>query len=238
MEKAHVHDLVTSFRKQNRTLLTELESKEILRSWGLPVPACVQAASAAETVRSAGQIGYPLAMKVLSTSISHKSDVGGVKLGLASAREVEQAYREIEASCRKLDPDFKVLIQPMVKGGIEVILGVSHDPQFGPALMFGAGGVFTELFRDVSFRLIPLKRKDAMDMISSIRAYPLLKGFRGKPGADIDCLAEMILSLSELIVEHPEVREIDLNPVLALPKGAAVVDARMVLATDQGQGQA
>ena len=229
MEKAQVRDLVTSLRNQNQSLLSELESKEILRAWGLPVPAFLQAASAPEAVAAAGQIGYPVAMKVLSPSISHKSDVGGVKLGLASEREVEQAYLEIEASCRKIDPGFKVLVQPMVKGGIEVILGVSKDPQFGPALMFGAGGVFTELFRDVAFRLIPLKRKDAVDMISSIRAYPLLKGFRGKPGADIDCLADMIVALSELVVASPEIREIDLNPVLALPKGAAVVDARMVL---------
>jgi acetate---CoA ligase (ADP-forming) subunit beta len=235
MEKVHVRDVVTSLRNQNRSLLTELESKEILRSWGLPVPACVQAASAAEVVSLAGQVGYPIAMKVLSPAIVHKSDAGGVKLDLASALEVDQAYREIEASCRRLDPGFKVLIQPMVKGGIEVILGVSHDPQFGPALMFGAGGVFTELFRDVSFRLIPLKRQDAVDMISSIRAYPLLKGYRGKPGADIGCLADMILSLSELVVAHPEIREIDLNPVLALPQGAAVVDSRMVLAGQHSQ---
>jgi acetate---CoA ligase (ADP-forming) subunit beta len=229
MGKTSVRELVASSLKRSQTVLPELESKEILRSWGLPVPPCVVAASVAEAVRSAGQVGYPLAMKVLSPAIVHKSDVGGVKLGLTSEREVEQAFREIEASCRKLDPGFKVLVQPMVKGGIEVILGVSHDPQFGPALMFGAGGVFVELFRDVSFRLIPLKRKDAMEMISSIRAYPLLKGFRGKPGADVDCLADMILSLSELVLAHPEIREIDLNPVLALPQGAAVVDARMVL---------
>lgn len=229
MEKARVRELVRSLRERNRPVLTELEAKEILHSWGLPVPAFLQAGSAAEAARAAGQIGYPVAMKVLSPSIVHKSDVGGVKLGLASEGEVEQAFREIEASCRGLDPEFKTLVQPMVKGGIEVILGVSHDPQFGPALMFGAGGVFTELFRDVSFRLIPLRRADAMDMISSVRAYPLLKGFRGKPGADITCLADMILSLSELVVAHPEIREIDLNPVLALPEGAAVVDARMVL---------
>jgi acetate---CoA ligase (ADP-forming) subunit beta len=229
MGKTNVRELASLSLKQHRTVLPELESKEILRSWGLPVPPSVAASSVAEAVGSAGQMGYPLAMKVLSPAIVHKSDVGGVKLGLTCEREVEQAYREIEASCRKLDPGFKVLVQPMVTGGIEVILGVSRDPQFGPALMFGAGGVFTELFRDVAFRLIPLKRKDAVEMISSIRAYPLLKGFRGKPGADIDCLTDMIVSLSELVMQHPEIREIDLNPVLALPQGAAVVDARMVL---------
>lgn len=230
MDKTRVHELVTSLRQQNRTAVSEWESKEILRAWGLPVPACRPAKNVSEAVRLGRELGYPLVMKVLSVSIVHKSDVGGVKLNLTCDEDVERAYGEIRHACVHLDPSFRVLVQPMVEPGIEVILGASCDPQFGPALMFGVGGVLVELFRDVSFRLIPLKRKDAVEMISSIHAYPLLTGFRGKPGADIDSLVDMALAISDLVSAHPQIREIDLNPIVALPRGAAVADARMVLA--------
>lgn len=229
MKKDHVKHLVSSLATADATAVSELQAKEILRDWGLPVPDCRLADSLDAAVVAGEALGFPLAMKVHSPLIIHKSDVGGVQLGLKNVGELKTAYCAIEKNCAPLDADFKVLVQPMAEKGLEVILGVSQDPQFGPALMFGMGGVFVEIFKDVSFRLIPLRRDDAIEMIHSIKALPLLKGYRGQPGADLELLADMMVSVSELVVENPVIREIDMNPVILYPKGAAVVDARMVV---------
>ena len=229
MEKEQVRNLLSSLIVTGETTVSEFNAKKLLRSWGLPVPPCGLVDSSAEAVESGERLGYPLALKVHSPSIIHKSDAGGVQLNLNSVEDVEKAYVRIETNCSPLDADFKVLVQPMAKEGLEVILGVSHDPQFGPALMFGIGGLFVELFKDVSFRLIPIRNSDALDMIHSIKALPLLEGYRGKPGADIALLADIMVSVSDLVTEQPLIHELDINPLILYPDGAAVVDARMGL---------
>ncbi len=229
MEKERVSSLLSSLKKADDTVVLEYHAKEVLRAWGLPVPECRMAESRDAAVEAGESLGYPLALKVLSPRIIHKSDSGGVQLNIKNALDMGRAFSEIEKNCSSLDPEFKVLVQPMAAEGLEVILGVTHDPQFGPALMFGMGGIFVEIFKDVSFRLIPFGRGDAMDMIHSVKALPLLKGYRGNPGADLDLLADMMVSVSELVSRNPVIREIDMNPVILYPGGAAVVDARLVL---------
>lgn len=229
MGAERVKILIQAAVKGGQEVLSELDAKEILREWGLPVPACKVAGSAKEAAATANDMGYPVVLKVHSPAITHKSDVGGVKLDLADALAVEKAYGEIAGSCSKIDPGFKVLVQPMLKPGIEVILGVSRDAQFGPVILFGLGGIYTELFKDVAFRLIPVEAEEARRMVDSIQSVPLLKGFRGKPGGDMDLLTDMIVKVSSLVAAHPEVAEMDLNPVMVYPQGAAVADARMVI---------
>ncbi len=230
MVNRQIAEWLDSLVAQRQRVLSEYQAKEILRTWGLPVPPCLVAESAGQAKAHAEKLGYPSVLKVLSPVIVHKSDAGGVKLNLTDGDAVEKAYREIEQTCAPLDPHFKVLVQPMAKPGLEVILGVSEDAQFGKAVMFGVGGIFVELFRDVAFRLIPLDRGQALEMISSIEAFPLLKGFRGRPPADTERLADLVVSLSELVTQHPAISEVDLNPVIAYPRGVAIVDARMALA--------
>jgi acyl-CoA synthetase (NDP forming) len=164
--------------------------------------------------------------------VTHKSDSGGVKLSLNNVTEVKKAYDEILKKVRKQYPRavvHGVSVQKMVRPGTEVIIGTSKDPQFGPVIMFGLGGVFVELLKDVSFRIIPLERKDAQEMIHEIKGYPLLEGYRGKEPANISALVEIILKISKLTEENPQIKEIDLNPIFAYRDKAIAVDARMIL---------
>lgn len=229
MEKEQVRDLLASLIETGETTVSEFNAEKLLRFWGLPVPPCALVDSVEEAVEFGERLGYPLALKVHSPSIIHKSDAGGVQLNLNGFEDVEKAYVRIGTNCSPLDTHFKVLVQPMAKEGLEVILGVSHDPQFGPALMFGIGGLFVELFKDVSFRLLPIRKSDALDMIHSIKARPLLEGYRGKPGANITLLADIMVSVSDLVTEHPVIHELDINPLILYPDGATVVDASMAL---------
>jgi acyl-CoA synthetase (NDP forming) len=224
-----VGNLLLEFRRSSNVIVSEMQTEEILRISGFPVPESRLVGSTQEAVQQAESFGYPVVLKVHSLQITHKSDVGGVKLNLDTALAVEEGYNEILSACKKIDPDAQILVQKMLPPGIEAIIGVSQDKQFGSVIMFGLGGVFTELFNDVVFRLIPIQVTQAQEMIASIRGSALLKGYRGKPAADIVCLAGMIVRVSNLIVEHPEILELDLNPVLVYPQGAAIADARMVL---------
>ena len=229
MDNNPVETRLLELRSSGNVILPELQAKEILRISGLPVPESRLVDTPQEAVRQAESIGYPVVLKVHSILISHKSDVGGVKLNLGNASAVEKSCREILSACRKIDPKAQILVQNMLPSGIEAIIGVSHDRQFGPVVMFGVGGVFTELFNDVVFRLIPVSSVQAQEMVASIRGSKLLNGYRGKPAVDVDCLANIIVQVSDLIVKYPEILELDLNPVIAYPEGAAIADARMVL---------
>jgi len=224
-----VDRMFAGYRKAGPSVLTELHAKDILRAWGLPVPACAEAVNLEQAQAHATRLGYPVVLKAHSPAILHRSDVGGVKLNLGDGGAVESAYAEIRAACAAIDPDVHVLVQPMLTPGVEVIIGATQDAQFGTLLMFGLGGVTTELYKDVTFRLPPLDRSAAAGMVSSIEAYPLLDGFRGQPRTDIDAIADILVSVSSLVTRYPFIRELDLNPVLAYPHGAAVVDARMVI---------
>ncbi len=217
-------------RAEGRTLLNEVEAKQLLRDAGVSVTTLAR--SADEAAQQAEEAGFPVVLKIVSPDISHKSDVGGVKLNLKTADEVRAAYEEIVASAKKHVPDARiegVAVQHMAPQGTEVIVGMTTDPQFGPVMMFGLGGIMVEVLKDVAFRLVPLEEKDARQMIQEIKGRPILEGVRGQPPADLAALQDTLLKVSKFVEEHPEIRELDLNPVFAYPDGAVAVDARIVI---------
>ena len=173
-----------------------------------------------------------MVLKVISPDIIHKSDVGGVVLNLKSRREVRDAYDDLLKRVRSRVPKARiegVLVEEMAPQSLEIIVGATKDPQFGPTLMFGLGGIFVEILKDVSFRVAPITELEAIDMIREVKAYPILEGYRNQPPADIEAIKDILLKVSKLVIEHPEVHELDLNPVFVYERGAKVVDARIIL---------
>lgn len=224
--------ILENVRKENRTVLTEIESKELLKSAGIPVVEAKLATTKAEAIAIAKKIGFPVALKIISPDVVHKSDSGGVKLGVPNATQVGKAYSEILVSVKKHYPKAKIQgisVQKMARPGIEVIIGMTKDAQFGPVIMFGLGGVLVEILKDVSFRIVPLTKRDAAEMISEIKGYPLLKGYRGQEPANIPYLEDLIVKVSDFVDKNPEIKELDLNPVFAYKDGAVAVDARIIL---------
>jgi len=223
---------IVQLKKGGRLILTEFESKKFLKQVGIPVIETRLARTLKESVLFSQKMGFPVALKIASPDIVHKSDSGGVRLSLNNASEVRAAYREIMDGVQAKNPSASiqgVSVQKMAKPGTEVIVGTSKDPQFGPVIMFGLGGIFVEVLKDVSFRIIPLGRKDALEMIEEIKGYPLLQGYRGKESVDIPALTEIILKISKVMEENPEIKELELNPIMAYKKGALAVDARIIL---------
>ena len=213
-------------------LLTEVESKELLSKWGIPVVETRLTRSKKEAISLSKKMGFPVVLKISSPDIVHKSDAGGVKLGLANATQVGKAYTEITSSIKKQYPQAQiqgVSVQKMAPAATEVIIGMSKDPQFGPVLMFGLGGVLVEVLKDVSFRITPVTTRDASEMIKEIKGYPILQGYRGKEPANITALEELIVKVSEFVEQNPQIKELDLNPVFAYKDKAVAVDARIVL---------
>ncbi|MDE2934383.1 MAG: acetate--CoA ligase family protein [Chloroflexota bacterium] len=226
-------ETISSARAENRTLLSEVEAKAALGDAGIPVTATTLAQTREEAAAQAEAIGYPVALKVVSPNVAHKSDVGGVVLGLESHEEVAEGYDEIIHSVQAAQPSANiegVSVQEMASPGVEVIVGVTTDPQFGPVMMFGLGGIMVEVLGDVAFRLAPLGEGDARDMIDEIQGRQVLDGVRGQPPVDLGAIEAMLDRVSVFAAEHPEVAELDLNPVIASPEGAIAVDARIVLA--------
>jgi acyl-CoA synthetase (NDP forming) len=222
-------------KKEGRSILTEFESKRILKQAGISVVETKLAKTQKEAASLSQKMGFPVVLKIASPDVIHKSDSGGVKLSLNNMTEVRRAYDEILKKVRKQYPGavvHGVSVQKMVRSGTEVIVGTSKDPQFGPVIMFGLGGIFVELLKDVSFRVIPVERKDAQEMIDEIKGYPLLKGYRGKEPASISALVEIVLKVSKLIEENPQIKELELNPVFAYRDKAVAVDARIILEKD------
>jgi acyl-CoA synthetase (NDP forming) len=222
-------------RRQGRALLTEVEAKELLAGAGIPVIATRLAATRDEAVARADELGYPAALKVVSAQITHKSDVGGVKLGLRSREEVGTAYDAIMEAAQRAVPGATidgVSVQRMAEPGVEVAVGMTTDPQFGPVMMFGLGGVLVEVLKDVSFRVVPLRERDAREMVREIQGFPLLEGYRGQAPADLAALEKLLLGVSAFIEAHAEIVELDMNPVIAYPKGAVAVDARIILSAE------
>jgi acyl-CoA synthetase (NDP forming) len=190
------------------------------------------AKSADEAVRAAGGMGMPVAMKIVSRKIVHKSDVGGVRINMKTPEEISGAFREIMGNALKVaakDEIEGILITPMARAGQECIIGMTRNPQFGPVVMFGLGGIFVEVLKDVTFRVAPLTPADAEEMIRRIKGYPLLQGVRGQAPKDTAALKKILLGISRLSVENPDIREMDLNPVIVHEKGASIVDARMII---------
>ncbi|MTJ08588.1 MULTISPECIES: bifunctional acetate--CoA ligase family protein/GNAT family N-acetyltransferase [unclassified Anabaena] len=234
-----VASIINDARKAGRTILTEFESKEILAAYGIPVVAGSIAKSAEEAVHCAETIGYPVVLKLYSHTITHKTDVGGVQLNLRNAEAVKKAYHLIESSVlekAKLEDFLGVTVQEMVKtSGYELIIGSSLDPQFGPVLLFGAGGQLVEVFQDSSIALPPLNTTLARRMMEQTKIYKALKGVRGRESINMAALEELLVVFSQLVVEQPGIKEIDINPLLAIPPspdhpgGLIALDGRIVL---------
>ena len=212
------------------TMLNELEAKKIFYDYGIKVNDGVGVKNPAEAADAAEKIGYPVVIKVLSGKITHKSDLGLVALNVRSADCVRGATDRILTTARKIDPEAMAVVESMVPTGVvEVIIGGKRDPQFGPTVLFGLGGTFVEVFKDVSLRVAPVNHSIALKMIQEVKGYTILKGFRGKQGADLDALAYMIMSVSRIMMTREDVLELDVNPVIAYEKGAVAVDARILL---------
>ena len=210
-----------------RTYLMEHESKAILESLGITTTGAGVARSEDEAVEIFQSLASPVAMKVLSPEVVHKTDAGGVKLDLRDADEVRAAYRQITQAFRDKEV-VGICVQKMARPGVEAIVGVANDETFGPVLMFGLGGVFVEVLKDVSFRSIPISASDARDMIEEIKGYALLRGYRGI-SADIEALEKLLMAISDFVIKNPDISEMDLNPVFLYPDGYLVVDARIIL---------
>jgi len=218
--------------KEGRKNLLETEAKAVCIGYGIPVTRSELAKNEQEAARLAEKIGFPVVLKIVSPDIIHKSDVGGVVVNLKDEKAVLNAYKQIMRSVKKHDAEARiigVLVQEMAPASTEVIVGSIKDPQFGPAIMFGLGGVFVEVLKDVTFRIAPVTEEEAREMIEEVKAYPLLKGYRGSPPADINAIVKIILATSKLVMEHQEIKELDLNPIMVYEKGAKTVDARIIL---------
>jgi len=215
--------------RENRTYLMEHECKEILENMGIATTGFLVAGSEDEAVEMSNKLGYPVVLKIVSPDVVHKTDSGGVKLNLAGEDAVRQAYRAM-VDTFKYQHIIGIAVQKMAAPGVEAIVGVTRDPSFGPVLMFGLGGIFVEVLKDVTFRVLPVTAQDIDEMIREIKGYPLLKGYRGK-AVDIDALKALLLKISDFIMAFPEVRELDLNPVFLYPSGNVAVDARMFVST-------
>ena len=226
------NQVIDNVREQNRTILTEIESKKLLESAGINIIETRLASYQREAIDLSEQIGFPVVLKIASPDISHKSDIGGVRVGLKNKSEVRKAFTEIMTSAKQKYPAANiqgVSVQSMARPGVEIIIGMTKDLQFGPVLMFGLGGIFVEILKDVSFRIVPLTRRDASEMIKEIGGYPLLEGYRGQEPANIPLLENLLLKVSDFVEQTPEIKELDLNPVFAHSDDAVVVDARVVL---------
>lgn len=228
-----ISEAIGNAREKGRTVLTEIESKKILAEAGIPVAVAELATSPGEAAEIAARLGFPTVLKIVSSDVTHKSDVGGVRVGLKDAEEVTGAYQAIVAAVKERQPHARiegVAVQQMAPAGTEVIVGMSKDPQFGPVLMFGLGGIFVEVLKDVAFRIVPLEPRDARQMIREIRGFPVLQGVRGRDPADLVALEKLLVQLSAFVEAHPEIEELDLNPVFAYKDGCIAVDARIVVA--------
>ncbi len=224
--------IISQARLEGRKALLETEAKTICMEYAIPVTAFKLATNEEEAADYAKQLGFPVVLKIVSPEIIHKSDAGGVMVNLKNAVEVREAYRKILENAQKYNASARivgVLVQEMAPQSTEVIVGAVKDGQFGQTLMFGLGGIFVELLKDVTFRIAPITQEDAVEMITGVKAYPLLKGYRNTPQADIGALTAILLNTSRLVMDHPEIKELDLNPVMAYEKGAKTVDARIIL---------
>ncbi|MEM0377890.1 MAG: acetate--CoA ligase family protein [Thermosphaera sp.] len=225
-------EIIRKALDEGRTKLLEHEAFQVIKYYGIKSPEVVVVNSGEEAKELAPKIGFPIALKIVSPDISHKSDVGGVRLGLKTPEEVAKAVDEMFRTVRSRAPNARlvgVLMYNMAPQGLEVIIGGVRDGIFGPVVMFGLGGIFVEVLKDVSFRVSPVKMEDALEMLREIKSYKILDGYRGQPPVNKDAIADMIIKTSRLLEDNEEVESIDLNPVMAYPDSAIAVDARIIL---------
>jgi acetyl-CoA synthetase (ADP-forming) len=227
-----LQDLFLKVASENRRELTEMESKNVLEEYNVPVVKTQLATTTEDAIELASELQYPVVLKIASPDILHKIDAGGVKTFLDAPNDVGNAFKEIIENAKKYDPKARILgvtVQNQIPRGVEVIVGGLKDPVFGPCVMFGMGGTWVEVMNDVSFRLAPTDVESAQEMISEIKAYPLLTRYRGSEGVAIDKIADIIVKISNLMAENLNIAEIDVNPIFARVDSVVAVDARIVL---------
>ena len=228
----NAHSIIQEALRQGHFQLLEPEARELVKVFGITTPGYRVATSPSDAVQAAASIGFPVVLKIVSPDISHKTDVGGVKVGIHNEKDVRDAYTEIVNNVQKNRPGAKiigVIVSEMALPAPEVIIGGLRDPQFGPAVMFGMGGVFVEIFKDISFRIAPLEEYEALEMIGEVKGSAILRGFRNSEPLDISSLAQTVLKVSKMMISLLEIKEIDMNPVLVYPKGVKAVDVRVIL---------
>jgi acyl-CoA synthetase (NDP forming) len=215
-----------------RRSLLEHEAEKLATSYGIPTAKSGIANSEKEAASISLKIGYPVVLKIISPDILHKTDVGGVKVGIKSQAEAREAYRAIIRNTLRAKKDAKVvgvLVQKMASSGREFVVGATRDPQFGPTVMFGLGGIYVELFQDVSFRLAPVSERDSMAMILELKSAPLLTGFRGSKPLDLNATSRVIRSVGKMMADNSSIDSIDINPLFVYTKGALATDVRVIL---------
>ena len=220
-------DIIEKASAEGRTTLSEYESKILLKTYGIPVTKEILATDMDGLMEAAGKIGYPLVLKGSSSEIAHKTEKGLIKVDIRNKEEAREAFTEIMGAM-DVD-DGAVLVQEMVKGQRELVVGLTRDPQFGPCVMFGLGGIFTEILKDISFRVAPLEKRDALEMMQDIKGHKILEAVRGMEAADLDRLAEILIAVGNIGLEHEAIKEIDMNPVILSGSRPIVVDALVVL---------
>jgi acetyl coenzyme A synthetase (ADP forming)-like protein len=243
VDAGRVNELIRNALAEGRERLTLIEGFEVLEAYGIPVAPWAVAHSTDEAVRAAESMGWPVVLKPVSAAILHKTEADAVRLDLESADEVRRAGAFLEELLERTGPEAReegILVQRMLEGGRETIVGMTWEPRFGPIVMVGLGGVYVEVLKDVAFRVQPVSSEDAREMIHSLRGYRILEGVRGEPGVDLDLLAEVVERTSQLVGDHPEIREMDINPFLAFPDAerCAAVDARFRISPDSADGKA
>ena len=213
--------------REGRKTLSEYESKDFLKSYGIPVTREILVHSREECVKAAHAIGYPLVLKGCSPSLSHKTEKGLVRVDVRSEQEAVLAFDELAT---RMERNGKaILVQEMIKGTRELVAGMTRDPQFGPCVMFGLGGIYTEILKDIAFRVAPLEKQDAMDMTQEIKAHKILGAVRGMPAADLDVLCDILVKMGEIGMENELIQEIDINPLILSGDNPVAVDALVVL---------
>jgi len=219
-------------KTENRNFLFEHEAKMLCSLYGIPITKIEVVKTEDAAVESAKKIGFPIVLKIVSAQVLHKSDAGGVVVGIADEKGIREGYQRIISNIKKNVPAAVIdgiLVQEMAPKGTEIIIGSAVDATFGPTIMFGLGGIFVEILKDVSFRLVPITKDDAWEMLDEIKAKKMLDGPRGTAKADKETIVDALLSVSKMLMECPEIKELDMNPILVYEKGARAVDARVIL---------
>jgi acetyl-CoA synthetase (ADP-forming) len=217
--------------KEKRNL-TEAEAYELLSKYGIPVPKYSVVSSEEELLKLATRLEFPLVMKIVSPDIIHKTDIGGIEMNISNLEQIKKAYKNIIYHVMENKPEARIngmLFYKQAPKGVEVIVGMIRDPQFGPTVMFGLGGIFIEILKDVAFRVCPVERADIEEMLTEIEGIKMLQGYRGQPRCDVNSIIEIILQISRLALDYPVIKEIDLNPIIVNEKDALVVDAKVFL---------
>ncbi len=230
---SEIERIMAVVRKEGRRNLLEHEAFRVIQFYGVRTPPYEVAKSADEAVASAKRIGYPVALKIVSSEILHKTEAGGVILGISDDIALRTGFRKIIANAKELKPQCRIqgaVVEGMIPQGTEIIVGGLRDEQFGPSVMLGVGGILAELVKDVSFRVAPISRFDAEDLIDDLRHSAILKGFRGMPPPDREGIVDVLMKTARMMLETPEIESLDLNPVIVHEKGATAADARILIA--------